>query len=106
MTDKKRIRQAEERIREVYLELSEKRQDWIRLARIRAELTDIPRDVQDAVLIAMEMTGYAFLSADSNTKMLTAEDHAAAIKLGGPLHLLAIDPEYALGSALAHVRDR
>jgi hypothetical protein len=79
-------------IRAVYFDLSVKPHDWIRLARIRPKLNGADRADVDAVLLKMMRTGRVHLSPDSNRKMLTEDDHAAAVRIGGEdLHLLAIE---------------
>ena len=46
----------------------------------------------DETLLKMVRTGYAHLVPDSNRKVLTDEDHAAAIRIGGEdKHLMAIE---------------
>lgn len=82
----------EELIRDLYGELSVKSQDWIRLARIRPQTDGIDREAVDAVLMKMIKTGRVHLAPDSNRKVLTDEDHRAAVRIGGEEnHLLAIE---------------
>lgn len=79
-------------IRTVYLDLSVKPQDWIRLARIRPELTGSDKGEVDALLLEMTKTGTVHLTPDSNRKVLTDDDHAAAVRIGGEdKHLIAIE---------------
>jgi hypothetical protein len=82
----------EELIRDVYRELSVKSQDWVRLARIRPQTEGIDRAEVDTVLLKMIKTGRVHLAPDSNRKVLTDEDHQAAIRIGSEdKHLLAIE---------------
>jgi hypothetical protein len=77
-----------------YLDLCETDQDWIRLARIRP-LVDASRDEVDETLVALMHTQLVHLSPDSNTKVLTADDHEAAIRVGNEdLHILCVEDEY------------
>jgi hypothetical protein len=79
-------------IRKVYLDLSVKPQDWIRLARIRPKLNGADKSEVDDVLLKMMKTGTVHLAPDSNRKVLTDADHAAAVRIGGEdLHLMAIE---------------
>ncbi len=79
-------------IRQVYLELGDGYQDWVRLARIRPRLDGADRGEVDETLLKMVKGGDAHLVASANRKVLTDEDHAAAIRIGGEdKHLLAIE---------------
>jgi hypothetical protein len=79
-------------IRAAYQELSVKPQDWVRLAKLRPKLNGAEKDEVDAVLKEMTRTGLVHLAPDSNRKVLTEADHAAAIKIGSEnKHLLAIE---------------
>jgi hypothetical protein len=79
-------------IRAAYNDLASAPEEWIRLARIRPRLNGAERSEVDDVLLEMMKTGTVHLSPDSNTKMLTAEDRAAAVRIGGEdLHLIAIE---------------
>jgi hypothetical protein len=81
----------EDLVRQVYLELGDGYQDWVRLAKIRPRLS-ADRDEVDETLLKMVKTGTAHLVPDSNRKVLTEEDHAAAIRIGDEdKHLLAIE---------------
>jgi hypothetical protein len=79
-------------IRKVYLDLSVKPQDWIRLARIRPMLNGADKSEVDDVLLKMTKTGTVHLAPDSDRKMLTDADRAAAIRVGSEdKHLIAIE---------------
>lgn len=79
-------------IREAYAELSVKPQDWVRLAKLRPKLDGAEKDEVDRVLLAMADAGQVHLAPDSNRKVLTAADHAAAIRIGSEnKHLMAIE---------------
>ncbi|MCG8921841.1 hypothetical protein [Lentzea sp. CC55] len=81
----------EELIRQVYLELGDGYQDWVRLAKIRPRLA-AGRDEVDETLLRMVKGGDTHLVPSSNRKVLTAEDHEAAIRIGGEdKHLMAIE---------------
>lgn len=81
----------EDLIRQVYLELGDGYQDWVRLAKIRPRL-DAERGEVDETLLQMVKAGDTHLVPSSNRKVLTAEDHAAAISIGGEdKHLMAIE---------------
>jgi hypothetical protein len=87
-----RLGGLESLIRAVYLDLSAKPQDWIRLARIRPRLNGADNREVDDVLLKMMKTGTVHLAPDSNRKVLTDADHAAAVRIGSEdLHLMAIE---------------
>ncbi|MGW5052749.1 hypothetical protein [Actinokineospora sp. NPDC004072] len=85
-------RDLETLIRAAYLDLSVKPQDWVRLAKLRPRLDGAERSEVDAVLLRMVRAGEAHLAPDSNRKVLTEADHAAAIRVGNEdKHLMAIE---------------
>lgn len=83
-----------DRIATAYDELAEYDMAWVRIARIQAKVQAPAADIA-AILIDMAKAGVADLAPESNTKVLTDADHAAAVQWGSePLHLVAIDPSY------------
>jgi hypothetical protein len=79
-------------IRAVYLDLSVKPQDWVRLAKLRPRLNGADKSEVDEVLLKMVRTGTVHLAPDSNRKVLTDADHAAAVRIGNEdKHLVAIE---------------
>jgi hypothetical protein len=85
----------EARVVQAWQQLAVEQSDWIRMARIRALLGDLDPAELRQTLITMIRRGWVHLAPDSNRKMLTAADHAAAINIGGEAkHLLAIEPPY------------
>lgn len=87
-----RSRDLESLIRSVYEDLAVEPQDWIRLARIRPRLDGAQKSEVDDVLVKMMKNGSVHLAPESNTKVLTADDHAAAIRVGSEdLHLVAME---------------
>ncbi|MFD4640866.1 hypothetical protein ACFWN2_26395 [Lentzea sp. NPDC058436] len=85
-------RDLESLIRSVYEELAVEPQDWIRLARIRPRLNGAAKGEVDETLVKMMKTGTVHLAPESNTKVLTAEDHASALRVGSEdLHLVAME---------------
>jgi hypothetical protein len=79
-------------IRKVYLDLSVKPQDWVRLAKLRPRLNGADRTEVDAQLLKMVKAGTTHLAPDSNRKVLTDADHTAAIRIGSEdKHLMAIE---------------
>jgi hypothetical protein len=92
LADAVRSPRLESLIREVYQDLSVGPQDWIRLARIRPRLNGADKREVDDALLRMMKTGTVHLAPDSNRKVLTEDDHAAAIRIGGvDKHLIAIE---------------
>lgn len=87
-----RSRDLESLIRAVYEELAVEPQDWVRLARIRPRLDGADKSEIDDVLVKMMKNGTVHLAPESNTKVLTADDHASAIRVGSEdLHLVAME---------------
>ncbi|WP_329790170.1 hypothetical protein V1227_39485 [Lentzea sp. DG1S-22] len=87
-----RSEDLESLIRAVYGDLASAPEEWIRLARIRPRLNGAEKSQVDEVLLEMLKTGTVHLAPDSNTKMLSADDRAAAVRIGGEdLHLIAIE---------------
>lgn len=84
----------ESRIRRAYAELSTKPQDWVRLSKL-LKMVDHPDKAEvHQTLIAMFKTERVHLVPDSNTKILTEEDHAAAVRVGSEnKHLIAIEAD-------------
>jgi hypothetical protein len=82
----------EDLIRRVYLELSGRPQDWVRLAHLRPKLNGAAKDEVDQVLLAMARTGRVHLAPDSDRRGLTDADRGAAIRSAGEdNHFLAIE---------------
>lgn len=82
---------VEAAIYEVYLRLADGDGAWVPLRNLRPHVPFHHKDVTEALLF-MDRNGDAHLAPDSNTKMLTNEDHEAAVKhgmLGEKLHLVA-----------------
>lgn len=72
-----------------YDDLAEYPGDWVRIARIHDKISEKPADIT-ATLIEMAKAGRVELAPESNTKVLTAADHSAAVQWGSePLHLVA-----------------
>lgn len=77
-----------------YLDLAEMPVDWIRIARLRP-MVDATHEEFTATLTELTKTGYVHLVPESNRKVLTKEDHEAAIRIGSEdKHLLGIEEEY------------
>lgn len=84
--------ELEPHIRKAYATLASRPRDWVRLADLRAMLNGAAREDVDSVLREMSRAKQAHLVPDSNRKVLTDADHAAAIRIGGENnHLLAIE---------------
>lgn len=80
-------------IRSAYTELTVRREpgSWIRLSALRPWLEDAPRDAVDAELDRMIEQPDVQLMAELNQRLLTNEDHKAAVDIGGESrHLLRI----------------
>jgi hypothetical protein len=65
---------------------------WVSLTRLRGALSRIPRDELDDALRILSRRPQVFLIPEANQKILTSEDRAAAVELGGEAkHLLSIE---------------
>jgi hypothetical protein len=79
------------RIRSAYALLAVEPKAWVSLTRLRAAFTDVARTDLDAALRKLERASDVNIVPESNRKTLTAEDQAAALRIGGQdKHLLAI----------------
>lgn len=84
--------EIEIRIRTAYLKLARSPRDWVGLVDLRPLLGDVPTPEVDAVLKELSRVGQVHLVPESNRKTLTAEDHVAAIRIGGEdNHLISIE---------------
>ncbi|MEV4415824.1 hypothetical protein [Catellatospora sp. NPDC049609] len=85
-------RGLEKRLLAAYDKLSDMPNAWVSLTDLRAELTgDSIADVNH-VLMKMAVARTIVLVPEENQKTLTAEDHAAAIHIGGEdKHLISIE---------------
>jgi hypothetical protein len=93
--ERARAKEVESGILAAYRELSVKQQDWVRLSKLRAQLSHLDRGEVDRVLLTMIRTGHAHLAPDSNRKAHTEADHTAAMRIGTQdKHLLAIETDY------------
>lgn len=81
-------------IHQVYKELADGEEDWVRLSKVAQRLKLDPAD-WERVLTAMSKTGLVHLVPDSNTKVITDKDRAAAVRIGNEdKHLIAFDRDY------------
>jgi hypothetical protein len=65
---------------------------WARIAALREELPDVPRDAVDAELERLAATPGVHVRAASDQKALTEADHASAVRFGGDdRHLLMVE---------------
>lgn len=75
-----------------YRELAREPRGWVGLADLRLSLGDAETAEVDAVLKELSRTGQAKLVPESNRKVLTAADRAAAVRIGGEEnHMLSIE---------------
>lgn len=75
-----------------YRGLAREPRGWVGLADLRSSLGDAATTEVDAVLKELSRTGQAKLVPESNRKLLTAEDRAAAVRIGGEEnHMLSIE---------------
>jgi len=80
-------------VRRSYEGLAAQPGGWVALARLRAELADVPRPQLDATLKRMYRIPGVSLIPEENQKVLTADDRAAAVEIGDQdKHLIAIEP--------------
>lgn len=70
------------RVRSAYGKLADEPGSLISLTRLRAELSDVPRDDVDAALVEMDHQRGVSLIPLEDQKLLTDEDRAAAVRIG------------------------
>jgi hypothetical protein len=81
----------DERIRKAYAAAAPQPGDYIMLAQLRDMLPDVGRGDLDAALIQLNRLPGVSVVPESNQKMLTEAERAAAVSIGNqPKHLLAI----------------
>ncbi|WP_406630460.1 hypothetical protein [Amycolatopsis sp. WGS_07] len=82
----------EDMILQAYRKLAREPRGWVGLADLRSLLGDAADAEVDAVLKQLSRTGQAKLVPESNRKVLTAADRAAAVRIGGEEnHMLSIE---------------
>jgi hypothetical protein len=78
-------------VRNAYAALAAEPGAWVALARLRPFFGDVPRADLDEALRRLNRAADVNIVPESNQKILTAVDIAAAIEIGGQdKHLLAI----------------
>jgi hypothetical protein len=79
-----------DRVRRAYADLAAEPEDWVSLTELRRQLDGLPRHEVDQVLKDLDGKG-GTLIPEANQKTLTAEDRAAAVRIGGEdNHLLSM----------------
>ncbi|MEO0810273.1 MAG: hypothetical protein AAFW82_06490 [Pseudomonadota bacterium] len=82
----------DERIRTVYRNQAKRAKDWIYLSDIRAQLTEVPKNEVDSVLLKMFLNKEIRLTLEEDQKSLTANQRAAAIRVGmNDMHLMSME---------------
>ncbi|MFB4275709.1 helix-turn-helix domain-containing protein [Nonomuraea sp. MTCD27] len=85
---------VKDRIREAYASIATPNAwdpEWCSIAKLRAQLAGLDRDLVDDTLRAMERAGEVYIAPEADQKMLTDADREAAIVIGGkPKHLFCI----------------
>lgn len=85
------IEDLETRVRKAYGELAPRAGAWIMLAELRAALGPLPREEVDAALVRLNQAPDVRIIPESNQKVLTADERAAAVSIGNQdRHLIAI----------------
>jgi hypothetical protein len=81
----------DERIRKAYSALARQPGDYVSLADLRETLADVGRGDVDVALIQLNRATDVSLVPESNQKVLTDPERAAAVSIGNQLkHLIAI----------------
>jgi len=82
----------ETRIRLAYRKIAAKPGDWVHLAKLRPLLNGASKEDIDGVLKALGRQQVITLAPNPNRKDLTAEDRAAAVRIGGDEnHMISIE---------------
>lgn len=80
------------RVRSAYRKLADEPGSLVGLARVRAELADVPRRDLDAALVKLNRERGVSLLPQEDQKLLTDDDRAAALRIGvKDNHLIAIE---------------
>ena len=80
------------RIHIAYRKLAGQPGEWVQLTYLRPLLNESSKEEVDEALKGMSRNGEAILTPEPNRKALTADDRAAAIRIGGEdNHLIAIE---------------
>jgi hypothetical protein len=80
------------RIRATYQKLAEVPNDYVSLTNLREELDGVPRVEVDEALRQLNQEKGVVLAPEEDQKLLTAQDRAAALRIGvQDVHLLAIE---------------
>ena len=81
-----------DRIRDAYTALAARPGAWVALAKLRAQLDDLPRTDIDEALGELYRTGAISLIPEENQKVITPADRAAALEAGNQAkHLISIE---------------
>lgn len=81
-----------DRIRAAYTALTARPGAWVALAKLRAQLDDLPRTAIDDALAELYRSGAISLIPEENQKVLTPADRAAALEVGNQAkHLISIE---------------
>jgi len=87
-----RIDDLAARVRETYRTLAPRDNAWVKLADLRAALSDVDRDVLDIELRRLFREPGVTLIPEENQKTLTEADRTAAIRIGNQSkHLIAME---------------
>lgn len=82
----------ESQIKRAYRKLAAKPGDWVYLAKLRPLLNGAPKEEVDAVLKALGRKQDVTLAPNPNRKVVTDDDRAAAVLIGGDEnHMIAIE---------------
>lgn len=82
----------ETQIRTAYRKLAPRPGDWVRLAKLRPLLNGASREDVDGVLTTLGRKQVVTLAPNPNGKDVTADDRAAAVRIGGDEnHMIAIE---------------
>jgi hypothetical protein len=79
-----------DRVRRAYADLAAEPEGWVSLTNLRRQLDGLPRHDVDQALKDLDGNGVTLIP-EENQKTLTAEDRAAAVRIGGEdNHLLSM----------------
>jgi hypothetical protein len=82
---------VEGRVRAAYAKLAQEPRDWVRLADLRSAV-DAPRGQVDDVIKTLSRARRASVIPEQNQQVLTRDDEAAAVRIGGEnKHLISIE---------------
>lgn len=89
-----KARTAQQKIADAYAKLTPDNIGGVSITDLRRKIGGLTRDEEDTALRELSRTGQANIYPEANRKLLTADDHDAAVMIGNePNHQIAMKPQ-------------